>query len=42
VWWVDVDPTRGREQATDRPALVVSSAEQLRDVRGALAQMLIV
>ncbi len=24
VWWVDLDPTKGREQAGRRPALVVS------------------
>ena len=25
VWFVDVDPVRGREQGKDRPALVISS-----------------
>lgn len=29
VWFVDVDPVRGREQGNDRPALVVSSSFHL-------------
>jgi mRNA interferase MazF len=40
VWWVDVDPTRGREQATDRPALVVSSAFHLQLTLGDLVTVL--
>ena len=27
VWLVDLDPTRGREQAGKRPALVISTNE---------------
>lgn len=26
VWWVDFDPQRGREQAGQRPAVVIGSA----------------
>lgn len=36
VWWVDLDPTIGREQAKRRPALVVSSALHLRLTGGQL------
>jgi mRNA interferase MazF len=34
VAWVDLDPTRGREQRGTRPALVVASDEYLASVRG--------
>jgi mRNA interferase MazF len=36
VWWVDLDPTLGREQAKRRPGLVVSSATHLRLTGGQL------
>jgi mRNA interferase MazF len=36
VWWVDFNPFGGREQAKDRPAVVVSSAYHLRLLRGDL------
>jgi mRNA interferase MazF len=34
IVWVDLDPTRGREQHGTRPALVVSSTGYLSSVRG--------
>jgi len=37
---VDFDPTRGREQAKDRPALVVSSAFHLQLTLGDLVTVL--
>jgi mRNA interferase MazF len=40
VWWVDFDPTRGREQAKDRAALVVSSAFHLQLTLGDLVTVL--
>lgn len=40
VWWVDFDPTRGREQAKDRPALVVSSTFHLQLTLGELVSVL--
>ena len=33
VVWVDLDPTRGREQRGQRPALVVASDDYLASVR---------
>jgi mRNA interferase MazF len=33
VWWVDLDPTTGREQGKARPAIVISSPFHLRLVR---------
>jgi mRNA interferase MazF len=36
VWWVDFNPIRGREQAKERPAVIVSSAHHLRLLRGDL------
>ncbi|MEU7865555.1 type II toxin-antitoxin system PemK/MazF family toxin [Dactylosporangium sp. NPDC049140] len=40
VWWADLDPTEGREQAGRRPALVVSSAFHLRLTGEALVTVL--
>jgi mRNA interferase MazF len=40
VWWVDLEPVRGREQGKDRPALVVSSSFHLALTGGALATVL--
>lgn len=40
VWWVDLEPVRGREQGKDRPALVVSSRFHLALTGGALATVL--
>lgn len=40
VWFVDLDPVRGREQGKDRPALVVSSSFHLRVTGGALVSVL--
>lgn len=36
VWWVDFNPIRGREQAKERPAVIVSSPYHLRLFRGDL------
>jgi len=30
VWWVDFDPTKGNEQAGQRPAVIVSSLQSCR------------
>ncbi|WP_206437657.1 MULTISPECIES: type II toxin-antitoxin system PemK/MazF family toxin [Protofrankia] len=40
VWWLDFDPTEGREQAGRRPALVVSSRFHLALTGGALVSVL--
>lgn len=40
VWFVDVDPVRGREQGRDRPALVVSSTFHLDLTAGRLVTVL--
>ena len=40
VWWLDFDPTAGREQAGQRPALVVSSRFHLALTGGALVCVL--
>lgn len=40
VWWLDFDPTEGREQAGERPALVVSSRFHLALTGEALATVL--
>jgi len=40
VWWVDFNPIRGREQAKERPAVIVSSAYHLRLLRGDLITVL--
>jgi mRNA interferase MazF len=40
VWWLDFDPTAGREQAGQRPALVVSSRFHLALTGGALVSVL--
>ncbi len=40
VWFVDLDPVRGREQGKDRPALVVSSRFHLRLTGGELVSVL--
>jgi mRNA interferase MazF len=40
VWWLDLDPTAGREQAGQRPALVVSSRFHLALTGGALISVL--
>jgi mRNA interferase MazF len=40
VWFVDLDPVRGREQGKDRPALVVSSSLHLRLTGGQLVSVL--
>jgi len=40
VWFVDFDPTRGREQGKDRPALVVSSRFHLSITMGQLVSVL--
>ena len=40
VWFVDFDPTRGREQSKDRPALVVSSRFHLDLTMGQLVTVL--
>ncbi|WP_433054481.1 type II toxin-antitoxin system PemK/MazF family toxin [Dactylosporangium sp. CS-033363] len=40
VWWADLDPTEGREQAGRRPVLVVSSAFHLRLTGEALVSVL--
>lgn len=40
VWWLDFDPTEGREQAGQRPALVVSSRFHLALTGGALVSVL--
>ncbi|MEV4507722.1 type II toxin-antitoxin system PemK/MazF family toxin [Dactylosporangium sp. NPDC049525] len=40
VWWVDLDPTEGREHAGRRPVLVVSSAFHLRLTGEALVTVL--
>lgn len=36
VWWADLDPTRGHEQAGHRPVLVVSSRFHLQLTRAAI------
>jgi mRNA interferase MazF len=36
VWWVDFDPSQGREQQKIRPAVILSSAYHLRLMAGAL------
>ncbi|MGN9811851.1 type II toxin-antitoxin system PemK/MazF family toxin [Micromonospora sp. BQ11] len=40
VWWLDFDPVAGREQAGQRPALVVSSRFHLALTAGALVSVL--
>lgn len=40
VWFADLDPTRGREQAGDRPVLLVSSAFHLELTAGDVATVL--
>lgn len=40
VWFVDFEPVRGREQGTDRPALVVSSRFHLEVTLGHLVTVL--
>lgn len=40
VWFVDLDPVRGREQGNDRPALVVSSRFHLDLTMGQLVNVL--
>lgn len=40
VWWADLDPTEGREQAGRRPVLVISSAFHLRLTGEALVTVL--
>jgi mRNA interferase MazF len=40
VWFVDLDPVRGREQGKDRPALVVSSRFHLDLTMGHLVSVL--
>lgn len=40
VWFVDLDPVRGREQGKDRPALVVSSQFHLDVTMGHLVSVL--
>ncbi|TDB71003.1 type II toxin-antitoxin system PemK/MazF family toxin [Micromonospora sp. KC721] len=40
IWWLDFDPTEGREQAGQRPALVVSSRFHLDLTAGALVSVL--
>ncbi len=40
VWFADLDPTQGREQAGDRPVLIVSSAFHLELTSGAVATVL--
>lgn len=40
VWFVNLDPVRGREQGKDRPALVVSSRFHLELTGGALISVL--
>lgn len=40
VWWLDFDPTAGREQAGQRPAVVVSSRFHLALTGGALITVL--
>ena len=40
VWFVDLDPVRGREQGKDRPALVVSSRFHLDVALGQLVSVL--
>lgn len=40
VWFVDLEPVRGREQGKDRPALVVSSAFHLAITLGQLVSVL--
>lgn len=40
VWFVELDPVRGREQGKDRPALVVSSRFHLDVTLGQLVSVL--
>jgi mRNA interferase MazF len=40
VWWADLDPTEGREQAGRRPVLVISSVFHLRLTGEALVTVL--
>jgi mRNA interferase MazF len=40
IWWVDLDPTAGREQNGRRPVLVVSSKFHLRLTAQALISVL--
>jgi len=40
VWWADLDPTQGREQAKKRPVIVVSSAFHLALTAGQLVTVL--
>jgi mRNA interferase MazF len=40
VWWIDLDPAQGREQAKRRPAVIVSTAFHLELTRGALVTVL--
>jgi mRNA interferase MazF len=40
VWWIDFDPTQGREHAKKRPGLIVSSSFHLGLTRGDLLTVL--
>lgn len=40
VWFADLNPTQGREQAGDRPVLIVSSAFHLELTGGDIATVL--
>ncbi len=40
VWYIDLEPVRGREQGKDRPALIVSSSAHLRVTAGQLVTIL--
>lgn len=40
VWWADLNPTRGHEQAGHRPVLLVSSDFHLRLTRSAMVTVL--
>lgn len=40
VWFADLDPTQGREQAGDRPVLIVSSSFHLELTAGDVATVL--
>ncbi|GAB2763410.1 hypothetical protein GCM10027174_45160 [Salinifilum aidingensis] len=40
VWFADLDPTQGHEQAGDRPVLIVSSAFHLELTGGDMATVL--
>lgn len=40
VWFADLDPTQGREQAGDRPVIIVSSSFHLELTAGDVATVL--